>query len=174
VADTVAKPVYPMNGQNLLIWNVRGLGARARRNVVFQVVSLERVSLLCLQETKLSCIPANVTSDMLGAGFDYFFLPANGVAGGILVAWRSSVWSLSQLRTDTFSITARASLNDPGAQPFWLTTVYGPQLDNDKVAFLNELRLIREACPGPRLLCGDFSMIYKKLRIKAMVVLTVA
>jgi hypothetical protein len=38
VAHTVAKPVYPMNGEN----------------VVSQVVSLERVSLLCLKETKLS------------------------------------------------------------------------------------------------------------------------
>lgn len=35
-----------MNGQNVLIWNVRGLNARARRNVVSQVVSLEKVSLL--------------------------------------------------------------------------------------------------------------------------------
>jgi hypothetical protein len=35
-----------MNGQNLLIWNVRGLNARARRNVVSQIVSLEKVSLL--------------------------------------------------------------------------------------------------------------------------------
>jgi len=46
-----------MNGENLLVWNVRGLGARARRNVVYQVVSLEKVSLLCLQETKLSMYP---------------------------------------------------------------------------------------------------------------------
>jgi len=73
-----------MNGENLLIWNVRGLNARARRNVVSQVVSLDKVSLLCLQ--KLSCIPVNLISDMLGTGFEYFFLPANGVAGGILMA----------------------------------------------------------------------------------------
>lgn len=55
-----------MNGENLLVWNVRGLGARACRNVMSQVVSLEKVSLLCIQETKLSCIPASIISDMLG------------------------------------------------------------------------------------------------------------
>ena len=148
-----------MNGENLLVWNVRGLGARARRNVVYQVVSLEKVSLLCLQETKLSCILVNLINDMLGAGFDYFFLPANGAAGGILVAWRTSEWSLSQFRTD--SLAFASMVNGPELQPFWLTTVYGPQPDEDKVAFLNELRAVREACQGPWFVCGDFNMIYR-------------
>jgi len=39
---------FPMIAENLLVWNVRGLNSRARRNVV-----KERVSLISLQETKL-------------------------------------------------------------------------------------------------------------------------
>jgi hypothetical protein len=78
------------------------------------------------------------------------------------MAWRTTEWSLSQLRVDTFTITALASVvNDPGVQPFWLTTIYGPQSDDDKVAFLNELRAIRGACTGPWFVCGDFNMIYR-------------
>ena len=44
--------------------------------------------------------------------------------------------------------------------PWWLTEVYGPQSDADKISFLEELRDVRIACPGPWLLAGDFNMIY--------------
>jgi hypothetical protein len=40
----------------LLCWNVRGLNGGARRDVVADYVSREKVSLLCLQETKLAAI----------------------------------------------------------------------------------------------------------------------
>jgi hypothetical protein len=32
---------------------------------------------------------------------------------------------------------------------WWLTSVYGPQEDADKVLFLEELEAIKDACPGP-------------------------
>ena len=35
-------------------------------------------------------------------------------------------------------------------EPFWwLTTVYGPQEDEEKVNFLDELEAVRDACSGP-------------------------
>jgi hypothetical protein len=39
--------------------------------------------------------------------------------------------------------------------------LYGPQLDRDKVAFLNELRTLCAQHIGPWFLCGDFNMLYK-------------
>ena len=45
--------------------------------------------------------------------------------------------------------------------PWWITVVYGPQHDDEKVEFLNELLQFREANHGPWLLCGDFNMIYQ-------------
>jgi hypothetical protein len=45
--------------------------------------------------------------------------------------------------------------------PWWITVVYGPQHDDEKVEFLNELLHFREANHGPWLLCGDFNMIYQ-------------
>jgi hypothetical protein len=44
---------------------------------------------------------------------------------------------------------------------WWLSTVYGPQLDADKLSLLHELRASRNCCSGPWLLCGDFNLIYK-------------
>lgn len=44
---------------------------------------------------------------------------------------------------------------------WWITVVYGPQLDNDKIEFLGELLQFGQACSGPWFLCGDFNMIYR-------------
>jgi hypothetical protein len=44
---------------------------------------------------------------------------------------------------------------------WWFTGVYGPQLDEHKIQFLNELRLIRSKCLGPWIIGGDFNLIYR-------------
>jgi exonuclease III len=62
----------------LLCWNVRGLNARAHRDVVADLVSQEKISLLCLQETKLAVIDESLITNMLGSSFAYFYLPASG------------------------------------------------------------------------------------------------
>ena len=46
-------------------------------------------------------------------------------------------------------------------QTWWLTCVYGPQGNNNKIIFLQELRDIRAACQGPWVILGDFNLIYK-------------
>lgn len=137
-----------MDSFNLLFWNVRGLNyGRARRDAVRELVDEERVSLLCLQETKLDVIDDNLIRGMLGMAFDYCYLPANHTRGGILVAWRSDTWTASHATRRTYSLTLR--LQSGGlATSWWLTTGYGPQEDNKKVAFLQELRVTRLACLG--------------------------
>lgn len=42
-----------MINENFMIWNVRGLNSRARRNVVRELITQENLSLVSLQETKL-------------------------------------------------------------------------------------------------------------------------
>jgi hypothetical protein len=39
--------------------------------------------------------------------------------------------------------------------------VYGPQVNQDKILFLQELRDIRNHCAGPWLVAGDFNLIYR-------------
>lgn len=74
-----------MDNENCLIWNVRGFNAWSRRNVVRMIVDQERVTLLCLQETKLDVIDDRV---MLGLNFSYYYLVTMNTCGGILVACR--------------------------------------------------------------------------------------
>jgi exonuclease III len=66
-----------------IFWNVWGLNTRARREVVVaSLVAEERVSLHCLQETKLSVIDNATINLMLGTVYDYAFVPAAGTGWG--------------------------------------------------------------------------------------------
>lgn len=53
-----------------------------------------------------------------------------------------------------------AKVSTPDNTPWWITTVYGPQEDAKKIAFLQEIRDLRAGCPGPWMICGDFNLIY--------------
>ncbi|CAN6371768.1 unnamed protein product [Urochloa humidicola] len=128
--------------------------------MVYQLVAQERISLLTLQETKLnSCNDALILS-MLGTGFDYYELPAIDTCGGILLAWKRDVWSISCPTIRNHTITAKVSMVGENEE-WWITCVYGPQSDEAKVLFLQELSELRVGRGDRWLVCGDFNLIYK-------------
>lgn len=142
------------------VWNVRGLNGCARRNVVREFLVQQRATVVCLQETKLSTVCTAWANEILGTMFDYDFVPAINVSGGNLLGWHRDHWSASGVVKGRYSLSAK--LTPVGSQvPWWITVVYGPQLGDEKVEFLNELLLFRETNLGPWLLCGDFNMIYQ-------------
>lgn len=147
-----------MDSESFLIWNVRGLNSRAHHDMVRTVVEHKHVSLVCLQETKMNVIDDQTVRDIIGGSFDYFYLPANNTAGGILLAWRTNIWSGSHFFRHNNSLTIKLTLLTDGFST-WLTAVYGPQAVADKVHFLEELRSIRQHRLGAWMLCGDFNMI---------------
>ena len=149
-----------MLGENCLVWNVRGLNSRARRDVVRELVDNENISLLSLQETKIVDFPDALLREICGTGFDFFFQPAGGSCGGILLAWNTSVWSVSNPMIKAYSLTAKATLLQTD-ETWWVTCVYGPQAEQEKIQFLDELLEVRSTSPGPWLLWGDFNMIYQ-------------
>ena len=55
-----------MLGQSLFIWNVHGLNSQARRDVVHQFFDQERVSVVCLVETKIDVLRPLMVSDLMG------------------------------------------------------------------------------------------------------------
>jgi len=146
--------------ENFLLWNVRGLNSRSRRNVVHELVGQERASLISLQETKLDDCDDTMIRELFGLGFEFASLPACHTCGGILLAWKGDVWSVSNISRGEFSLTAKVTLKSSDVS-WWLTSVYGPQSDLDKVRFLDELRMIRSSCSDSWMVCGDFNLIYK-------------
>jgi len=96
----------------------------------------------------------------LGPDFcDFIAAPSVGASGGILIAWRRHIGVSLARRVDNHSVTVQFSTAN--GQSWWLTSVYGPQGNDDKIQFLQELREIRAACPGPWLVAGDFNLIYR-------------
>jgi len=147
--------MYP---SNILCWNVRGLNSQARQDEVHTLVNSSRVDVVCLQETKMAAVSRGTLLSMLGSDFSYFIeLPSIGASGGILIAWRHGLGQASASRIDQYSVPVEFSPR--GLQPWWLTCVYGPQEDDNKLLFLQELRSIRANCQGPWLLLGDFNLI---------------
>jgi len=67
----------------------------------------------------------------------YVALPANGIRGGILIAWKSNICQILASRVDNFSVLVQ--LEEQEGRNWWFTGVYGPQEDEDKIAFVQEL-----------------------------------
>jgi exonuclease III len=125
---------------------------------VYQAISLANAAVVCIQETKMAVISDRVVRDCLGPSFDkFFFLPAIGTRGGILLAWQSALVSVSHSHFSTNALTARISIGVD--QSWWFTGVYGPQRDVDKCAFLQELQDICDLHVGPWLVAEDFNLI---------------
>lgn len=51
-------------------------------------------------------------------------------------------------------------LRTDGENEWWFSGIYGPHLDAEKPAFLEELREVRGHCSRPWMLAGDYNMIY--------------
>jgi exonuclease III len=121
-----------------------------------------KVVVVCLQETKLQQINESLLSDMLGAGFkhNFSFSPADGTCGGILIAVSENHFKLMASSRSKYTLTVRIqALMD--ALEWTLTSVYGPQLEADKIAFLEEIKSLQQGIQGEWLICGDFNLIYK-------------
>jgi len=88
--------------------------------------------------------------------FAYDYLPAINVSGGIHLCLNAERWSVS----DVTKGLCQAGRDRSSHDPWWITVVYGPQLDHEKVEFLDELLRFRDACSGPWFLCGDFKRTF--------------
>jgi exonuclease III len=67
--------MFPMGKDNIIVWNVRGLNSRVRRDVMRELVAAELPTFVCLQETKLNVFNNYDMLQLLGHGFGYAFLP---------------------------------------------------------------------------------------------------
>jgi hypothetical protein len=82
-----------------------------------------------------------------------------GTSGRIIVVARDPDIRLSNINVGRYSVTISVHPDDDGRTPWWLTVVYGPQEENKKGLFLEELEAVRDACPRPWAVLGDFNLI---------------
>ena len=135
---------FPMIEQRcvLLDWNVRGLNNSARRKLVRDLAQDTKVSIVCLQETKMQTIDRAVIIESLGQRFaeQFAFLPATGTRGGALLAVDENYYRIVQTEIRVHSVSAQIETT-MGVGSWWLTVVYGPQEDHEKLQFLQELMM---------------------------------
>ena len=153
-----------MNDDKCIIfnWNVRGLNSGARRDVVRGLVNDHRCNVVCLQETKLACVDDNVIIQTLGQQFvgSYFYLPAQGTRGGVIVACSHDLYTLQSVTTGQYSISAIITSRADNSQ--WsITGVYGPQEDQEKIQFISEMCSLRHQMLPSWIILGDFNLIYR-------------
>jgi len=149
-----------MDPTKILIWNMRGINSSARQDSVRTIVDSARPDIVCIQETKMVEVTRRTLLSAFGSDFSEFIeVPSAGASGGILVTWRRHIGVSGGQRVDNHSVTIQFSSAE--GQPWWLTCVYGPQGNEEKIQFLQELRNIRADCPGPWVVAGDFNLIYK-------------
>jgi len=144
----------------LLNWNARGLNNPARKKIVRDLVADLRSTIVCLQETKVSICDGLLVNETLGSEFakNYAFLPADETRGGVLVGVHEDYYHIVSSFTTTNAVSVKLQATTSNVS-WWLTAVYGPQRDADKLAFLNELRQISLMTSDLWLVIGDFNMI---------------
>ncbi|KAF8730243.1 hypothetical protein HU200_017221 [Digitaria exilis] len=147
---------------NVFNWNVRGLNAFARRQVVRDLISDHHGTIVCLQETKLEVVDDSIICSTLGPQFlgNYAVVPAIGVRGGVLLALSQDHYEMQNVVVRQYSVTV--TVHRKADNGVWtLTRVYGPQGDNDKLQFLNEIRDIKTQALASWVILGDFNLIYR-------------
>jgi hypothetical protein len=97
---------------------------------------------------------------IVGHGFDYTYLLAVHTRGGILIAWCTMAWSVSNVTMRIYSVSVMIK-EATSESEWWLMVVYGLTRDGEKSVFLDELRSLRQLWSGPWLTAGDFNMIYR-------------
>lgn len=119
-----------------------------------------RASIVALQETKSDFIDKQTVFEILGSKFvdNFVVLPAVGTRGGILLAVDEDHYRIISHEIGVHTVTTTV-LAASGQISWCLTVVYGPQDDQAKMQFLEEIRWLQHGVCDRWLLLGDFNMI---------------
>lgn len=145
----------------VLCWNIRDLNSEGKwesvRNKIFECCC----DIVCLQETKRESFDFRYIRKFCPTSFDSFcFLPSVGASGGILVAWKGSLFSGVEIFQNEFSISIE--FTSLANNDTWvLRTVYGPCTSERKMDFLDWFGNIQMPDDSDWLIVGDFNLIRK-------------
>lgn len=122
------------NNYSIMSWNVRGLNLPAKRVAVNEIAQAHKLAILSLQETKIETWSAAMAVEIGGSRLDgCVVLPATGTRGGAAIFWSKSVVNVISHIIGIYSITAKVQLLGSSSH-FWMTMVYGPNDDAQRVS----------------------------------------
>ena len=143
-----------------LFWNIRGFGARGRRDQIHDLVCGEHIDILGLVETFKESFSPSELAAIAGMGtYDWHFLPASGHSGGILIGSKRDIFDF--ITFDHGIFWASCVVHHRQLNMMWeFMVVYGPADHLLTPLFLDEISSKIEACNIPLLIGGDFNLIH--------------
>jgi hypothetical protein len=140
-------------------WNIRGFGARGRRNQLRNFLRLHNIDIIFLQESiKQDFTLQELENLEFGDKFFWSWLPASGLSGGLLLGIHDSVLEVGDIEKGEFFLST-SPLHKPSAFLFEFVGVYGPADHSRSTTFLGELERKVSSSRHPVVVSGDFNLI---------------
>ena len=111
----------PTRKWKILTWNVRGINSEWKWNPVKNKIMDSACDVIYLQETKKEMFESSFLRNISPTSIDsYVALPSVGASGGILIAWKSSMFEGQQTFSNDFAITVQFTSKHDGSR--WALT----------------------------------------------------
>jgi exonuclease III len=118
--------------------------------------------IICFQETKKEIIDIHFVKQICPSYFDAFeFLPSVGASGGLLVVWKSNLFTRSLIFNSPFAMSVQFTSNH-NDEDWVLTNVYGPCHLDGKKEFTTWLKNIEMLDDINWIILGDFNLIRRQ------------
>jgi len=143
----------------VLSWNVKGVNSSWKWDAIRNKILLSECDVVCLQETKKTEFDIPFLRKICPSGFDTFeCLPSVGASGGILIAWKSALFTGEKIHSNEYGISVElVSLYNNVS---WvLTCIYGPCLPEGKIQFVNWLKNVQMPDSVDWMILGDFNLM---------------
>lgn len=142
----------------VLSWNVRGLGARSKKDMVKDLICLANPDIVVLQETRLNSLDRKVIKVIWSSRrIGWLALDAVNSAGGIVMMWKEDSISVSDSLVGIFSISINCVFMN--FVEGWISRIYGPCSSKGRRDFWRELYNVAGLCQGVWCVAGDFNVI---------------
>ncbi len=127
------------------------------------VVACCKVSVLCIQETKVCLISQSFLRSFVGSRFNKcHFISSVGASGGIAMCWNARDFTCLEVIVRNYSLTLRLKHYSSGLV-FYITNVYRPPTWDGKEEFCSELAALKGVRSGRWVLYGDFNLTRNQL-----------
>ncbi|GJZ98160.1 RNA-directed DNA polymerase, eukaryota [Tanacetum coccineum] len=140
-------------------FSMEGLGSKAKKDWIKELISKHKVSFLSIQETKMESVSAMEVKFLWGNYFfDHIISEASGNSGGILCAWDTNFFKKDH-HTISDNFIALYGTWIPNNQKLLIISVYAPQSVSSKRMLWSYLESLITSWNGESLIMGDFNEV---------------